>query len=199
MTTADKKNHETAILDFEQVASLCDVSKERVQTWVRKKGLMPFSKESEQVSCYDLVDFLMQYNMPIPASILPIKAKKILFIFSSETLEYIYVTFLVHFFHKLRAEENFISDTVCYDQKPKYKILTFVPDLIITDTIGAHDEALQLIEFAKKTGGFTILSIIEKNLPQNKIMQIKAAGADGVVTRCIKIDELVTQIHALFK
>ena len=199
MTAGNIKNNKLEILDFEQVASLCSVSEKMVKKWVEKRGLKPLTKESEQVHCNDLVDFLVQYNMPIPAVILPVKAKKILFIFPSETLAYIYVTFLVHFFQKLRTEENFISDTICYDQKAKYKILTFVPDLIVTDTIGAHDDALRLINFAKKTGGFHILSIVEKNLSPKKIMQLKAAGADAVVARSIKIKELVKKIHSLFK
>ena len=199
MTPENITNNELEILDFKQVASFCCVSEKMVKKWVKKGVLKPLAKESEHVHCNDLVDFLVQYNMPIPALLLPVKAKKILFIFPSETLAYIYVTFLDHFFKKLRAEENFISDTICYDQKAKYKILTFLPDLIITDTIGAHDDALQLINFAKKTGGFHILSIVEKNLSLKNVMQFKAAGADAVVARSIKINELVKKIHSLFK
>jgi len=199
MTVENKKNSELEILNFEQVATLCCVSKDRVKKWVEKRCLKSLAKKNEQVRCDDLVDFLVQYNMTIPASILPVEAKKILFVFSSETLGYIYVTFLKHFFEKLREEEKFISDTICYNMKVKYKILTFVPDLIIADTIGAHDKALQLINFAKKTGEFKILAIIEKNLSEKKIGQIRAAKADAVVTRSIKINELVETIHTLFK
>jgi len=128
-----------------------------------------------------------------------VRRKKILFIFSSQILKYIYVSFLVHFFQKLRTEENFISDTVCYDRKAKYKILTFAPDLIVTYTISAHDNALQLIRFAKKTGGCRVLSIVEKNISRENIAHIKAAGSDAVVARCININELVEKINSLFK
>ncbi len=199
MTAGNIKNNKLEIVTFEQVASLCCVSEDRVKKWVDKRGLKSLTKESEQVYRHDLVDFLVQYNMPIPPSILPVEAKKILFIFSSETLKYIYVTFLVHFFQKLRTEENFISDTVCYDQKAKYKILTFSPDLIVTYTISAYDNALQLIRFAKKTGGCRVLSIVEKNISKENMAQIKTAGADAVVERCIHINELVEKIHSLFK
>lgn len=199
MTAGNKKKSEFELLDFEQVAALCCVSQERVKKWVEKRCLESLPTKSGQVRSDRLVDFLVQYNMTIPASILPVEAKKILFVFSSETLGYIYVTFLTHIFEKLREEENFISDTICYDQKVKYKILTFVPDLIIVDTIGAHEKALQLIDFSKKIGDARVLAIIEKDLSAKKIAQIKAANADGVVTRSIKINELVGTIHTLFK
>jgi len=199
MAAGNIKNNKLEIVTLKQVASLCCVSEDRVIKWIEKRGLKPLTKESEQVYCQDLIDFLVQYNMPIPASILPAEAKKILFIFSSQILKYIYVTFLVHFFQKLRTEENFISDTVCYDRKAKYKILTFAPDLIVTYTISAHDNALQLIRFAKKTGGCRVLSIVEKNISRENIAHIKAAGADAVVARCININELVETINSLFK
>ena len=199
MAAGKSINNKLEAVTLQQVASLCCVSEDRVKKWVNTSGLKPLTSESEQVYCQDLIDFLVRYNMPIPASILPAEAKKILFIFSSETLKYIYVTFLVHFFQKLRTEENFISDTVCYDQQAKYKILTFAPDLIVTYTISVHDNALQLISFAKKTGGCRVLSIVEKNISRENKTQIKTAGADAVVARCIHFNELVEKIHSLFK
>lgn len=199
MSAGNIKKNKLEIVTLEQVASLCCVSEDRVKKWINTRGLKSLTKESEQIYCQDLIDFLVQHNMPIPASILPAEAKKILFIFSSQILEYIYVTFLVHFFEKLRNEENFISDSVCYDRKAKYKILTFAPDLIVTYTISAHNNALQLIRFAKKTGGCRVLSIVEKNISSENIAHIRAAGADAVVARCININELVEKINSLFK
>jgi len=199
MAAENIKNNKLEIVTFEQVALLCCVSEDRVKKWINKRGLKPLAKESEQVYCQDLIDFLVRHNMPIPASILPAEAKKILFIFSRRILKYIYVTFLVHLFQKLRTEDNFISDTVCYDRKAKYKILTFAPDLIVTYTTSAHDNALELIRFAKKIGGCRVLSIVENNISGENIAHIKAAGADAVVERCININELVKKIHSLFK
>ena len=106
MTGESIKMSEIELLDFEQVASLCCVSQDRVRKWVEKRCLKSLSPETEQVRCDDLVDFLVQHNMTIPASLLPVEAKKILFVFSSETLGYIYITFLKHFFEKLRVESD---------------------------------------------------------------------------------------------
>ena len=193
------KNNELQTLDFGQVASLCCVSRERVIGWVEKRGLKLQEKGSVRIYCHDLVSFLMQHNIPIPASVLPVNAKKVLFIFSGETLKYICVTFLSHVFQKLKAEENFISDGICYDSQAKYKILTFAPDLIVTYTVCAFDNALKLIRFAKTTGECRILSIVEEKISVENRMQITAAGADGVVERSIEINALVEKMHFLLK
>lgn len=197
--TREKKNNALERLAFEQVASLCCVSESKVKKWVKERGLPTITINPEQVYCNDLVDFLVQYNMPIPTSILPIKAKKILFVFSRETLGYIYITFLEKFFQKLRIEENFISDTVCYEQKVRYKILTFSPDLIVIDTIETFNKSLQLIKFAKNTSGCPILSIVGNHLSTDKAIQINAAGADAVVARSVNMEVLIEKIHSLFK
>lgn len=194
------KENEKTPLDLEQVASVCCVSTNRVKRWIEKRGLKALShNDVMEIQGDDLVDFLVQYNMPIPESILPLKAKKILFIFSAETLEYIYVTFLINFFHKLRKEENFISDSVSYGKNAEYKILTFTPDLIITDTIGDFDNAIDVINFARNIGEIKLLSIIDKNADEKIKQKIMSAGADAVVSRCIDINELVEQAHSLFR
>ncbi len=194
------KEYEKKPLDLDQVASVCCVSTNRVKRWIEQRGLKTFShNDTMKIQGDDLVDFLVQYNMPIPESILPLKAKKILFIFSIETMEYIYVTFLINFFQKLRKEENFISDSVSYGKNAEYKILTFTPDLIITDTIGDFDNAINVINFARNIGGIKLLSIIDKNADEKIRRNIMSAGADAVVSRCIDINELVEQAHSLFR
>ena len=199
MTSEIFNNYEAKAIGIDQVANLCCVSVDRVRSWI-ERGLLKssLSLEFEKTRREDLVDFLVQYNMPIPDSILPVKAKKILFIFSSETLAYIYVSFLINFFRRLKKEENFISDYVSYGKNTKYKILTFMPDLIITDTIGAFDESLEVINFAKNVGGEKLLSIVKKKESSENIEKIKRAGADGVVERCLDINELIVHIRKLF-
>lgn len=199
MTSEIFKNFEEKILGIEQVANLCCVSVERVKKWI-EGGLLKSSPGLEfgQTRREDLVSFLMQYNKPIPDSILPVKAKKILFIFSSETLGYIYVSFLINFFNKLKTEGNYISDYISYGKNANYKILTFDPDLIINDTIGAFDDSLKVITYAKNICDKKILAIVEKKETIENIDKVKLAGADGVVERSIDINELIDHIRKLF-
>jgi hypothetical protein len=151
------------------------------------------------VASSDLVDFLVQYNMPIPETILPAKAKKILFVFASETLEFIYVKFLIKFFYQLRQDANFICDYVSYGKDAEYKLMTFMPDLLVTDTISAYPEAIRLNTFSRSVGRYKILSIIDKDMEPQDIKNIKSSGADAVATRCIEISDLVEQVNGLFR
>ena len=99
MPTGILKKNEIVSLDIEQVASVCCVSVARVDRWIDVRGLRVSGQgECRNILSSDLVDFLVQYNMPIPEIILPAQAKKILFVFKNETLEFIYVKFLIEFF-----------------------------------------------------------------------------------------------------
>ena len=194
------KRNEIISLDIEQVASVCCVSEARVHRWIETRGLkVRVQDENSNIASSDLVDFLVQYNMPIPGIILPAKAKKILFVFASETLEFIYVNFLIKFFHKLKKDANFICDYIAYGKDAEYKLMTFVPDLLVTDTISAYPEAIKLNNYSREMGGNKILSIIDKNMNDQNINNIKLSGAEAVVTRCIDINDLVEQVNGLFQ
>ncbi|MBW6521496.1 MAG: hypothetical protein K0A99_10915 [Desulfoarculaceae bacterium] len=200
MATQLLKRHEIVSLDIEQVASVCCVSEARVHRWVETRGLrLTVQDENGKITSSDLVDFLVQYNMPIPEIILPAKAKKILFVFASETLEFIYVKFLIKFFQQLKKDANFICDYIAYGKDAEYKLMTFVPDLLVTDTISAYSETIKLNKYAKKIGDNKILSIIDKGMESQDIKNIKSSGADAVVTRCIEINDLVEQVNGLFQ
>jgi len=194
------KEKEVVSLDIEQVASLCCVSEARVHRWIETRGLkVNVQDESSNITSSDLVDFLVQYNMPIPGIILPAKAKKILFVFASETLEFIYVNFLIKFFNKLKKDANFICDYIAYGKDAEYKLMTFVPDLLVTDTISAYPEAIKLNNYFRDMGGNKILSIIDRGMTDQDRKNIKLSGADAVVTRCIDINTLVEQVNGLFQ
>lgn len=192
--------NEGVFLDIEQVAKVCCVSPTRVHRWVETRGL----RVKRQGACLsvnssDLIDFLVQYNMPIPETILPTWSKKILFVFASETLEIIYVKFLIKFFRKLKEDANFVCDYAPYGKEAEYKAMTFAPDLLVTDTISAYSEAIKLNRHFKEMGGAKILSIVDKGMGKEDVHRVRFSGADAVVPRSIEINILVEQCHALFQ
>ncbi|MBA3007221.1 MAG: hypothetical protein KKB91_09630 [Proteobacteria bacterium] len=200
MPTGILKKNEIVSLDIEQVASVCCVSVARVDRWIDVRGLRVSGQgECRNILSSDLVDFLVQYNMPIPEIILPAQAKKILFVFKNETLEFIYVKFLIKFFQKLKTEANFICDYISYGKDAEYKLMTFHPDLLVTDTISAYQEAIHLNKYFKRMGRNKILSIIDKGMESKDIKKINSSGADAVATRGIDINELVEQVNVLFQ
>lgn len=186
-------------LDIEQVAMVCCVSPSRVHRWIEARGLRVTRQDASLfVESSDLIDFLVQYNMPIPKTILPIQSKKILFVFASETLEVIYVKFLMKFFCKLKEEANFICDSAPYGKEAEYRVMTFVPDLLVTDTVSACSEAIRMNRFFKKMCGAKVVSIVDQNMVEGEVRAVRLSGADAVVPRTIEINTLVQQMHALF-
>jgi excisionase family DNA binding protein len=128
--TTEKKG--TPALRIEQVALLCGVSVSRVHSWIEKSGLkFIFSGEERKVQREDLVGFLMHYNMPIPGGILPMNARKILFICPEKRGRKAGNEFFRLFSEQFCRNANCLIDSVTFGKGAEYKILTFRPDLIL--------------------------------------------------------------------
>jgi hypothetical protein len=173
----DKKDDKTTpALRIEQVAQLCGVSVARVQAWIEKNGLISINaKEDLKVCQDDLARFLMRFNMPIPAGILPVNAKKVLF-------------------EQFRSKANCFLDCVTFGKGAEYKILTFLPDLILSDAVNGSDEPLQLLDFIQSIGGMRTIVLVRRNLAKNKRERILTAGAHAVIERNLAWEDL----HACF-
>ena len=179
-------------LKIEQVAVLCSVSVSRVHNWIEKNGLKVFaSGESRRVRQQDLVNFLIQYNMPIPKGILPVNAKKVLLVYSDRRGRKAGLKFLQMLSEKIGRQAHCFADSVVYGKGAEYKILTFVPDLILADTMNAWEEALAVIRFAGSIGGMRAVALVRRNLAGLKRAQMFRAGAHAVIERNSGWNELL--------
>lgn len=190
-------------LALEKVASICGVSLKRVRRWVEKKGLRThlLSQNEEVVNYDDLIDFLVQYNMPIPESVMPFKAKKILFIFSKEILDDVYIQFLISFFRRLKKEANFIVDYVSYGPNAKMKLMIFRPDLIVLDIGESEEDAIAISKFIKGTDEFRsikVVAVAHSTICGDRKNIIENSGIDEVLPRSIEIRPMIRRIRGLF-
>jgi hypothetical protein len=192
----DKKDDKTTpALRIEQVAQLCGVSVARVEAWIEKNGLPSITVKAEvKVGQDDLARFLMRFNMPIPAGILPVSAKKVLFVGPGQRGGKAGVRFFQFFSAQFRRKANCFLDNVTFGKGAEYKILTFLPDLILADAVNGSDETLQLLEFVKSIGGMRTVALVRRNLGKAKRDRILAAGAHAVIARNLAWEEL----HACF-
>jgi hypothetical protein len=192
----DKKDDKTTpALRIEQVAQLCGVSVARVQAWIEKNGLISINaKEDLKVCQDDLARFLMRFNMPIPAGILPVNAKKVLFVGSGHRGGKAGERFFRLFSEQFRSKANCFLDCVTFGKGAEYKILTFLPDLILSDAVNGSDEPLQLLDFIQSIGGMRTIVLVRRNLAKNKRERILTAGAHAVIERNLAWEEL----HACF-
>ena len=182
----------TPALKIEQVASLCGVSVSRVRNWIEKNGLkVTLSGECQKVRQHDLVTFLIQYNMPIPKGILPVNARKILLAYSGRRGKKAVVDFLQALSEKICGKAQFFTDLVAYGKGAEYKILTFVPDLVLVDAVNEDEEALGIIRFVHSIGGMRAVALVRRNMSPARRAQMLRSGAHAVIERNSGWNELI--------
>lgn len=189
----------TSNLRIEQIAILCGVSEARVHSWIEKNGLKYIIVRGEKrVRQDDLVTFLMQYNMPIPAGVLPMNARKILFICPSKRGKSAGDQFFRLFCKQFCRKSNCCIDRATYGKGAEYKILSFLPDLILADAVSGDEEALNLMSFVKNIGGIRTIALVRRKLTQARRERILSAGAHAVVERYSPWDDLLACFNSVF-
>jgi hypothetical protein len=186
-------------LKIEQVALLCGVSVARVYSWIEKNGLKYIDCRGEhKVRQEELVGFLMHYNMPIPGGILPINARKVLFVYPAKRGKKAGQPFFTLFSKQFGRQANCYIDSVAFGKSSEYKILTFLPDLILADAVSSDEATLSLIRFVKSIGGMRVVALVRRNLARVKRERMLAAGAHAVVERNGAWDELLGCFNRVF-
>lgn len=187
-------------LSIEQVATVCGVSKERVKRWIEKRGLKtdPTTKDGEFVQHTDMIDFFVKFNMPIPESIMPFKANKILFIYTSNSENRHFMAFLIGFLGKLRLENsNFIADHITYGPDAKIKVMVFKPDVIMLDMTENDIDAIDLCIKMKNTeelNSIKLVAITCESLIDEYLHKAKHCGIDEIFSHSINIDSYAKKI-----
>lgn len=199
MMTENTEKEGAPTLKIEQVALLCGVSVARVDNWIEKNGLrFIVSRGERKVRQEDLVMFLMHYNMPIPAGLLPINARKVLFVCSGKRGKKAGHEFFKLFSEQFGSKANCFIDSVDFGKGAEYKILTFMPDLILADAVNSDEEALNVIRFVKSIGGMRAVALVRRNLAKAKKEQMLTAGAHAVVERNSAWEELLGCFNRVF-
>jgi CheY-like chemotaxis protein len=197
-TTCTEKDGAPA-LKIEQVALLCGVSVSRVDSWIEKNGLKVIAVgDNRKVRQQDLVSFLIKYNMPIPKGILPVNARKILLAYSDKRGSGAVIGFLRALSERIGKRAQYITDFVAYGRGAEYKILTFVPDLILADAVNADEEALNVIRFARSIGGMRPVALVRRNMSSARRAQMLKSGAHAVIERNSGWNELLDCLNRVF-
>lgn len=188
-------------LSIEQVASICGVSLDRVKRWIGKLRLKtcPSLENTAAVLRHDLIDFLVQHNMPIPESLIPFAAKKILFVLSKEVLDDVYMQFVMLFFEKLKTEANCIIDYVSFGAEAKMKIMVYKPAVIILDVTGQGEDSLSILQIIRKTEEFCsikVIALLRRDVQASTEEQISTLGVEAVMPRSIELRTLIEKIHS---
>lgn len=188
-------------LSLEQISVYCGVSAKRVNNWIRNRGLNIATGKGNtgKVHIDELIDFLVRHNMPIPDSLLPVRVRKILFVFTEELImDEIVLKFLMKFFERLKKEANLIIDYCSYGSMVKMKLLVFRPDLVILD-VGSTEESSRLcclLKNSEEFEGIKVAAIAEGSKINEKLKE--TLRVDALLPRRVDIKSLMASINEIF-
>lgn len=187
------------LLSIEEVADFCCMSIKRVDEWIAKKGLKVFKDgKSRKVSLNELLDLLVSHNMAIPDSLIPLRTRKILFVFPEDlVMDRIVLEFLVKFFEKLKKEASLIIDYCHYGSIAKMKLLVFRPDLVIlyAASIEQGGEFSRVVRRSGEFEGMKMAAIVEPAKVRDSVM--KSLGVDALIPRCADVQTLLARVNDL--
>jgi two-component system response regulator VicR len=121
-------NNEVGPLTTGQIAKYCHVTHRGVLKWVESGKLKAYRTPGKhsRVSVEDFIQFLKEYNMPIPAVLQPSIQKKILIVDDDQGI--------VHSLQRVLMMENKYMIEAAYDgYQAAKKFFEFKPDFIILD------------------------------------------------------------------
>jgi hypothetical protein len=193
-----KENH---LLSLEQISTYCGIPINRVNNWVDNRGLKIAKVKGDvpKVHLDELIDFLVRHNMSIPDSIIPIKVRKILFVFTEDLImDEIVLKFLMKFFERLKKDANLIIDYCSYGPMAKMKLLVFKPDLVILD-VGSTDESARLcclLKNSEEFEGIKVAAIVESSKINPELKELLCV--DALLPRRVDIKSLMESINEIF-
>ncbi len=190
-----------SLLSLEQISIYCDTPIKRINNWVEKKELNVSLDKGNipMVHLDDLIDFLVRHNMTIPESIIPVKVRKILFIFEENLMkDEIVLKFLMRFLEQPTSEANLIVDYCTYGPMVKMKLLVFKPDLLILDagTTVESCEVCHLVKNSEEFEGIKVAAIVESVKINEELKE--RLGVDALLPRSMDIKILMKNINKIF-
>lgn len=189
------------LLSLEQISNYCGTPIKRINNWVESRRLKVARVEGnvKKVRIDELIDFLVRHNMQIPDSVIPIKVRKILFVFAEDLImDEIVLKFLMKFFERLKKEANLIIDYCSYGSMAKMKLLVFKPDLVILD-VGSTDASCELCHLVKSSDefeGIKVAAIVESSKINEGLKN--RLCVDALLPRCVDIKSLMENINEIF-
>ncbi len=188
-------------LSLDQISTYCGIPINRINNWVGGKQLKVSKVEdnTQKIQLDELIDFLVRHNMPIPDSIIPVKVRKILFIFAKDLImDEIVLKFLMKFFERLKKEANLIIDYCSYGSMVKMKLLVFKPDLVILD-VSSTEESSRLCCLLKNSDefeGIKVAAIVESSKISGELKEMLCV--DALLPRRVDIRSLMESINEIF-
>ncbi len=175
------KSHQPEPLTTGAIAKYCHVTHRAVLKWVESGKLKAYRTPGKhsRVSVDDFLEFLKEYNMPVPLELRPITSfKKVLIVDDDRGIVY-------SLRRMLMMDNQYDIETAFDGFDAGKKFTSFRPDLIILDIYMPALDGYQVYASIRNdpmNKNTKILIISGVNDPQ-EIKKIEALGADGFLQK----------------
>lgn len=183
-------------LTTKDVAEYCEVTQRTAVQWINEGKLKFFRTPGKHIRVYrgDFIDFLKQYDMPVPAEFESAAngKKKILIVDDDEGV--------VNSIERILVREGKFDLQVAYDGfEAGQKFTTQKPDLIILDLNMPGSNGYELCAKIRGASGNANVRILAISgvVNDKEIQRIKALGADDFLAKPFASEDLLARLAFL--
>lgn len=174
-----------------EIAKYCHVTHRGVLKWVESGKLKAYRTPGKhsRVSVEDFVNFLKEYNMPVPLELQPASVlKKVLIVDDDRGI--------VYSLRRILMMENKYNIEIAFDGfEAGKKFIAFQPDLIILDIHMPSMDGYQVYTNVRNHPNNNTKVLIISGIDEPKeIQKIKDLGADGFLQKPFSNEVLKEQI-----
>lgn len=185
------------ILSVGKIAKMCHVGRATVQRWINDGKIKAFTLPSGhfRVRCEDFLQFLRQYNMPVPEE-LNVSARKILIVDDDEDIVDLVrqvITGIPDLSVDIRSANSGVQACL--------QLGVFKPELLILDLRMPDVDGLEVargIYHSPDLEGTQVLVITGYATDEN-MSTLKAMGIGSVLTKPFQFDELTRLVKESLK
>ncbi|RLJ16966.1 response regulator [bacterium endosymbiont of Escarpia laminata] len=175
-----------------EVAKYCGVNLRTVIRWIEKGHLKSFKlpgRGNNRIQLQDFLNFMAEYGIPLP----------------EEYRDYSRRILVVDDERPMANSIQRVLRVAGYETKTAYDgfqagdaIRTFLPAVMTLDLSMPGLDGLKVIEYVKSDPALSRLKILVISaLPENKLNEALAAGADDVLSKPFEKDVLITKVAVL--
>jgi len=178
-----------------EVSQYCSVDLSTVINWIEQGKLLAYKTPGghRRVKEEDLVHFLKEYHMPIPAGLVKRQKRRILIVDDDKAV----VDLIVRAIKKLKKKCE--VDTVFDGFEAGRRLITFEPDLVILDLMLPGIDGFKVcknIRKDKKTKHIKVLAITGFDTPENR-KKILSSGANDYLAKPFEVSDFLEHVEKL--
>ena len=186
-------------LTIDEIAEVCCISNQEVRKWFADKIQKSESAGADLIDAAEVVWFLVKNNMPVPASLLPPKTRKILFIANDEYEFQDKCEKFDQICRFLGTDCNILVETSTAGKLADLSLLTFLPNLVVIFLKTYSHEFVTTFNLLKNFPEQRMILFVDDSMRGNIQSDLgKLSSQHLIVGDAQPVEELLPQLRVVF-